>query len=188
MLHVHHSSAVTHAQLWEVLGIGCVCSPFVLGFEKVCADYLNILPLYLSQTKKLGKVPVQFRILENLDRAHKPLLVRGQCWIYITLMWSHTCTHTHGHGSKRCLVLACLQYFWFRIWQDQCLNDFVTIFALCFFSLKPSWKVTAPVKLKILFGENDSQRLTLLSGIPASVSKLSNKIKKQLRLKGNIRL
>lgn len=76
MLHVHHTSAITHAQLGEVLGIGCVRSPFVLGFEKVCADYLNILPLNLSQTKKLGKVPVQFGILENPDRAHKPLLVK----------------------------------------------------------------------------------------------------------------
>lgn len=48
--------------------------------------------------------------------------------------------------------------------------------------------MAAPVKLRVILGENDSRRLTLSNGIPESVGDLTQCIKKQFGLEGDIRL
>ncbi|XP_027134490.1 uncharacterized protein LOC113745762 [Larimichthys crocea] len=48
--------------------------------------------------------------------------------------------------------------------------------------------MAAPVKLRIILGENNSQRLILPDGIPESVSELSQQIKRQCGIEGLFRL
>lgn len=48
--------------------------------------------------------------------------------------------------------------------------------------------MTAPVKLRVILGENNSQRLFLPDGIPQSVSELSQQIMTQCGIEGDFRL
>lgn len=48
--------------------------------------------------------------------------------------------------------------------------------------------MAAPVKLRIILGENNSQRLILPYGIPESVSELAQQIKRQCGVEGDFRL
>lgn len=48
--------------------------------------------------------------------------------------------------------------------------------------------MAAPVKLRIVFGSNNAEKLTIESGMPKSVEDLSNEIKRQFDIEGDIRL
>lgn len=48
--------------------------------------------------------------------------------------------------------------------------------------------MAAPIRLRIILGDNNCQRVTLLSGMPKSVNELSEQVKKQCDLQGNFRL
>ncbi len=48
--------------------------------------------------------------------------------------------------------------------------------------------MAAPVKLRIVFGANNAEKLTIESGMPKSVEDLSNEIKRQFDIEGDIRL
>lgn len=48
--------------------------------------------------------------------------------------------------------------------------------------------MAAPVKLRIILGENDSQRLILPDEIPESVSELAQQMKMQCGIEGEFRL
>lgn len=48
--------------------------------------------------------------------------------------------------------------------------------------------MASPVKLRIILGENNSQRLIPPDGIPESVSKLAQQIKRQCGIEGDFRL
>ncbi|XP_043114478.1 uncharacterized protein LOC122358691 [Puntigrus tetrazona] len=48
--------------------------------------------------------------------------------------------------------------------------------------------MAAPVKLRIVFGANNAEKLTIESGMPKSVEDLSNEIKHQFDIEGDIRL
>lgn len=48
--------------------------------------------------------------------------------------------------------------------------------------------MAAPVKLWIVFGANNAEKLTLESGMPKSVEDLSNGIKRRFEIEGDIRL
>lgn len=48
--------------------------------------------------------------------------------------------------------------------------------------------MAAPVKLRIILGSNNAEKLTIESGMPKSVEDLSNEIKRQFDLDGDIRL
>ncbi|MGL5956378.1 MAG: hypothetical protein ACRC0X_07235, partial [Brevinema sp.] len=48
--------------------------------------------------------------------------------------------------------------------------------------------MTNPAKFRIVLGDNDSMKLTLLSGIPNSVEELKSEIRKQCGVTGDFRL
>ena len=48
--------------------------------------------------------------------------------------------------------------------------------------------MAAPVKLRIILGANNAEKLTIESGMPDSVEALSNEIKRQFLIDGDIRL
>lgn len=48
--------------------------------------------------------------------------------------------------------------------------------------------MAAPVKLRIILGSNNSEKLTIESGMPTSVEDLANEIKRQFDIEGDIRL
>lgn len=48
--------------------------------------------------------------------------------------------------------------------------------------------MATPVKLRIILGANNAEKLTIESGMPKSVEDLSNEIKRQFDIEGDIRL
>uniref|UniRef100_A0A8C1PIQ2 Uncharacterized protein n=1 Tax=Cyprinus carpio TaxID=7962 RepID=A0A8C1PIQ2_CYPCA len=48
--------------------------------------------------------------------------------------------------------------------------------------------MAAPVKMRIVFGDDNAEKLTIESGMPKSVEDLSNEIKRQFDIEGDIRL
>ncbi|XP_029970153.1 uncharacterized protein LOC115404937 [Salarias fasciatus] len=48
--------------------------------------------------------------------------------------------------------------------------------------------MAAPVKLRIILGSNNAEKLTIQSGMPTSVEDLANEIKRQFDIEGDIRL
>lgn len=61
-------------------------------------------------------------------------------------------------------------------------------FPSCVLSLSTDCVMAAPVKLRVIMGENNCQRLFLPDGIPQSISELSQEIKAQCGIEGHFRL
>ena len=59
---------------------------------------------------------------------------------------------------------------------------------MCLFLFTDYCETAAPVKLRIVLGENDSQRLTLQDGIPETVGELVQHIKRQCGVENHFRL